>query len=121
MTVAELFRKGDVKECVDALVALHRRHYHHPGYTLNSRLVREKYTDKFNNIASAPGKSGDTITIKYDENSSTYRLKYKNQLMRDLNIQDQQLGSATIKHHGTALSDEQIITEILFETTYHTL
>ena len=123
MKVVDVFTKANLEECLDTMVYYHRRYYNQPGYILNKKIIREKYSKIFNNIVTHKPISQNTtgnLTISKNYKHNIYDIMYNGNIFRDIDITIEALSGARI-NSPKDITYEQIVVEILFDYSYHKL
>lgn len=122
MIVSELFKRHDVESCIHDLVAIHRQHYHEPGYILDSKKLYSNYENVVSLIMEQ-SYTKDIHTINFIElDTKTFELRIQDKLLRDWFVNNsrpfEHLGQFDLKLPNQITTHGAII-EILYEVTFY--
>ena len=120
MKISKIFQRSDKQNVISALVALHRAHYHEPGYLLNDK-VKNMYSEIYDILSIDSNENCEPkIKFKWDNKLHIYNVTIGKHLLRDwVTIEPNQFATLANHHMNRVdLTDNQIVAELLTEITF---
>jgi len=121
MILKNIIESTDIKQCVDELVAFHRRYYYEPGYILSSNKISALYNQVFEKVMDyRHTTTKHTLLVSADKDK--FKLTVGDILFRDWFIENNQPYSKLYYMNvdfPKQLSNMSILLEIIYEITYY--